>query len=148
MGEQEGTNNSLDHLRAVVELREVVYFEVSARRRDGFADLGPAPDKPSFTMQVLQRPEGARLDIRCVAKLDAPDGLYTVDAAGKFEIKDDTALSAEVSRQFAEKIAIPVLFPYIRVQLDQLSGTVRLKRPSLNLVRLDGVKLQMGSLPA
>lgn len=131
------TNNGVRfrELVARAELVDVVIYEVSGKRRDGFelADVPVSPD--STQMNVIQDGNEERIRIRCQLGLNARDGIYAVDAAAIFKLSEPTELHDELVNDFALHVGIPTVYPYLRVELQMAARRLGLKPPILSLFK-------------
>ncbi|MDG4815903.1 MULTISPECIES: hypothetical protein [unclassified Micromonospora] len=126
---------SFEELEARADLVDVVVYEVSGKRRDGF-DLpeGPA-DLNKNDINILQDGSDERIRIRCQIKVDARDGIYSVDVAAIFDLSEPTKLSDDLRDNFALHIGIPSVYPYLRVELQMAARRLGLKPPILALFK-------------
>jgi hypothetical protein len=131
------TNNGvrLRELVARAELVDVVIYEVSGKRRDGF-ELVDVPVSPDSTqMKVIHDGDEERIRIRCQLRLSARDGIYAVDGAAIFKLSEPTKLHDELVDDFTLHIGIPTVYPYLRVELQMAARRLGLKPPILSLFK-------------
>lgn len=126
---------SFEEFVARAELVDVVIFEVSGKRRDGFelADVPVSPD--STQMNIIQDGNEERVRIRCQLGLNARDGIYAVDVAAIFKLSEPTKLNDELVDDFALHVGIPTVYPYLRVELQMAARRLGLKPPILSLFK-------------
>lgn len=128
---------SFEELVARANLVDVVVYEVSGKRRDGF-DLPEAPaqaDMGKTDINVLQDGNDNRIRVRCQIKVDAKDGIYSVDVAAIFDLSKPTKLNDGLLDDFALYIGIPSVYPYLRVELQMAARRLGLKPPILALFK-------------
>lgn len=119
----------------MAELTDIVYFEVCARRAE---DDQP---EPGFSMNVKTRVEGNTLEVRCRAIAGGDGGEYLTDASAVFTLAEPIDVPAETAREFAEKVGVMAVYPYIRESMTQSGAKLGLNRPVLPLLRAGDVKL-------
>lgn len=128
---------SFEELEARAELVDVIVYEVSGKRRDGF-DLPEAPapaDLGKSNINILQNGNDNRIRVRCQIKVEAKDGVYSVDVAAIFDLSEPTKLNDELLDNFALHVGIPSVYPYLRVELQMAARRLGLKPPILALFK-------------
>lgn len=116
-----------------VQLRDIAFLEQSARRADGgFQDLTlpEAEDESPTQFNLLMQRDEQQLTYRLAVRVITQSGEVKSDVAGRWELDENLSISDEVSLEFANKVAVFSLFPYIRESVHQLSSTV-LRQPLL-----------------
>lgn len=130
--------NDANELRRLGHLRDVVFFELHARRGDAFET---APELEDGT-NIMQLTEGSRLTTRFRTVLRAPDGLYVVDLGVIFEFDEPVQLDPDAVREFAGTVAYPIAHPFTREALRDLASRLSLKRPMLQLLPPEGIEIE------
>ncbi|MGW8569803.1 hypothetical protein [Streptomyces niveus] len=132
--------SSVDELRDQAELLDIVYYEVSGRRAEGFATPPPVPDddgeNPSdhADIQLMQRLEGGALSIRMRATVITSEGRFVADVAAIFRIAERVSVPADVVMKFADVVATPVIRPYLREAVHQSALRLGLDAPLLTVL--------------
>jgi hypothetical protein len=124
--------NNLDQLVQLASLREVVVHELIARRElspDTSVDLSPeelhAPNSADddAAISVSPRLEPDELGVRCRFESVNAFGDFTIDAEVIYNLPSPIAAHRTgIVRDFAERAAMPALFPYIRAALNSLAS--------------------------
>ncbi|MET7505867.1 hypothetical protein [Streptomyces albidoflavus] len=140
--------SSLEELQQLAELLDIVYYEVSGRRFDGFDqpdDEGDTQDcGDRADIQLMQRMEGNRLAVRTRAMVVTSEGRMVADVAAVFRTPEPVSIPAPIAKRFAEVIATPVTRPYVREAIHQSAVKLGIAAPLLSVLDLDDV----GLLPA
>ncbi|MGW4377835.1 hypothetical protein ACWEJ7_29750 [Streptomyces albidoflavus] len=140
--------SSLEELQKLAELLDIVYYEVSGRRFDGFDrpdDEGDTQDcRDRADIQLMQRTEGNRLSVRTRATVVTSEGRMVADVAAVFRTPEPVSVPAPVAKHFAEVIATPVTRPYLREAIHQSAVRLGIAAPLLSVLDLEDV----GLLPA
>ena len=130
--------DNLDDLRQLAKIRDVVYFELHGRRRDGF-ETDPKVEQGT---NVSQLTEGNRLTTRFRTLLQGGDGTYVVDLAVVFDFPEKFTFDPKVLQVFAGTVAFPIAHPFIREALRDMASKLGLKRPILQLLPPEGIELE------
>ncbi|MGW9316372.1 hypothetical protein ACWGSB_28965 [Streptomyces albidoflavus] len=140
--------SSLEELQKLAELLDIVYYEVSGRRFDGFDqpdDEGDTQDcRDRADIQLMQRMEGTRLSVRTRATVVTSEGRMVADVAAVFRTPEALSIPAPIAKHFAEVIATPVTRPYLREAIHQSAVRLGIAAPLLSVLDLEDV----GLLPA
>lgn len=116
------------------ELTDVIVYELQASR------IGEAVE-PQYSMQVLTRLDGTEFEIRCKVEAQGQGGQYLADAGAVFTLESEGLIEEGTQRQFAEKVGVMAVYPYLRSSISQLAASLGLDRPVLPLLRAGGVSL-------
>ncbi|MDZ7929042.1 MAG: hypothetical protein U5N21_02790 [Rhodococcus sp. (in: high G+C Gram-positive bacteria)] len=133
------TVTDVGELLAACELSDIVFYEVSALR---MSETDSEPDKkPGFDMRIMTRIEPQRVEIRCRAQALGAGGQYVTDASSVFTMASPVEVDERVVREFAEKVGVMAVYPYIRESITQGGARLGLDRPILPLLRAGDVHL-------
>ncbi|MFV0128978.1 hypothetical protein ACLGI4_14865 [Streptomyces sp. HMX112] len=135
----------MEELQQLAELLDIVYYEVSGRRSDGF-------DQPSdetegevgsdrADIQLMQRMEGNRLAVRTRAMVVTSEGRMVADVAAVFRTPEPVSIPAAIAKRFAAVIATPVTRPYLREAIHQSAVKLGIAAPLLSVLDLEDVGL-------
>ncbi|OIK27642.1 hypothetical protein [Streptomyces malaysiense] len=137
--------SSLEELQQLAELFDIVYYEVSGRRVDGFDRVDEDADEPSdddrADIQLMQRLEGDRLAIRTRAQVVTSEGRLVADVAAVFRTPEPVSVPVAIARRFAEVIATPVTRPYLREAIHQSAVKLGIAPPLLPILDLEAIGL-------
>lgn len=122
------------------ELADVVIYELQASR------IGEAVE-PQYSMQVLTRLDGVEFEIRCKVEAQGQGGQYVAEAGGIFTLESEGLIEEGTRREFAEKVGVMTVYPYLRSSVSQLAASLGLDRPVLPLLRAGGVSLTQKTEP-
>ncbi|MEU3860488.1 hypothetical protein AB0F03_24495 [Streptomyces sp. NPDC028722] len=140
--------SSLEELQQLAELLDIVYYEVSGRRSDGFDQLNDdAEDEVGgdhADIQLMQRMEGNRLAVRTRALVVTSEGRLVADVAAVFRTPEPVSIPAAIAKRFAAVIATPVTRPYLREAIHQAAVKLGIAAPLLSVLDLE----EVGLLPA
>ncbi|MFE9907735.1 hypothetical protein [Streptomyces clavifer] len=137
--------SSLEELQQLAELIDIVYYEVSARRSDGFDQLsddaseGESDDQAEI--QLMQRMEGNQLAVRMRAMVVTAEGRMIADVAAVFKTPEPVSIPAAIAKRFASIIATPVTRPYLREAIHQSAVKLGIAAPLLSVLDLEDVGL-------
>lgn len=140
--------SSLEELQQLAELLDIVYYEVSGRRSDGFdqpsddSEEGVGDDRADI--QLMQRMEGNRLAVRTRAMVVTSEGRMIADVAAVFRTPEPVSIPAAIAKRFATVIATPVTRPYVREAIHQSAVKLGISAPLLSVLDLE----EVGLLPA
>ncbi|MEW2348744.1 MULTISPECIES: hypothetical protein [unclassified Streptomyces] len=143
--------SSLEELQQLAELVDVVYYEVSGRRTDGFDTSetfdgtegeagGPAGDDHA-DIRLMQRMEGNRLAVRTRALVVTSEGRLVADVAALFRTPEPVRIPAAIAKRFAAVIATPVTRPYLREAIHQSAVKLGIAAPLLPVLDLEDIGL-------
>ncbi|MFW3460945.1 hypothetical protein ACN24K_09325 [Streptomyces microflavus] len=137
--------SSLEELQQLAKLVDIVYYEVSARRIDGFDGLRDDSDEErrddKAEIQLMQRMEGNQLAVRMRAVVVTSEGRMVADVAAVFRTPEPVSIPATIAKRFASVIATPVARPYLREAIHQSAVKVGIAAPLLSVLDLEEVGL-------
>ncbi len=136
--------SSLEELQQLAELLDIVYYEVSGRRSDGFEQLSEAEGEVGddhADIQLMQRMEGNRLAVRTRAMVVTSEGRMVADVAAVFRTPEPVSIPAAIAKRFAAVIATPVTRPYLREAIHQSAVKLGIAAPLLSVLDLEEVGL-------
>jgi hypothetical protein len=94
-----------------------------------------------FDLQVLTRVGDGEFEIRCRASVVGHGGQYTADAGAIFEFTTQGKIDDAIAREFAEKVGVMAVYPYLRAVIGQAAASLGLDRPMLPLLRAGAINL-------
>lgn len=115
------------------ELTDVVLYEQAGRRVDHA--------EPGFAVQVLTRVEDTEFEVRCKVTAAGHGGEYVADGGAVFTLRSPARIEDSTAREFAEKVGVMAVYPYLRAAVSQSAASLGLDLPVLPLLRAGGVKL-------
>lgn len=126
------TINEMADLYPLLELTGIRVFEVSARRRDGFDLDQPSVETGRSNLDVSVQAETTAITFRSRIDVSTPDALIAADVAAVFSVRQEIGqLSDQVLDEFARTTGLPVVLPYLRVQVQQLARQIGVSAPLL-----------------
>ncbi|AXQ63903.1 hypothetical protein SEA_HORUS_51 [Gordonia phage Horus] len=131
------TEKSFDDVHTLLlssELTDVIFHEVAASR---------TTEEPSshYTLQVLTRVDGTQFEVRCKTTVVGGGAKYLGDAGAIFTLAEERKIPDEVAQEFAEKVGVMAVYPYLRAAITQLGAQLAVERPVLPLLRSGDVQL-------
>jgi len=160
MGNREITD--VRDLLELTELTDVQFFELAAKRKlppqgphengSPLSDSIDAEDSPveilqqreidaGEPIQILLHADKERLVIRAVMAVDGPDAEYRIDAAIVYTLSEPSDVEEAVKVEFAERVGIMALYPFLREALYSMAARMRLEAPLLGILRAGQIKL-------
>ncbi|MGE9695126.1 MULTISPECIES: hypothetical protein [unclassified Streptomyces] len=139
--------SSLEELQQLAELVDVVYYEVSGRRTEGFDASDGADEEMKAAgddradIRLMQRMEGNRLAVRTRALVVTSEGRLVADVAALFRTPEPVRIPAAVAKRFAAVIATPVTRPYLREAIHQSAVKLGIAAPVLPVLDLEDIGL-------
>ncbi|NHA68223.1 hypothetical protein [Phycicoccus flavus] len=135
-------------LAALVELRDIIFFQVHAERlssgpgsENELHEVNREDEGQQIGIQIQERHSETRIEVRCVLHGETRDARYVIDAAAQYEVEAPVVISPEVVEAFVERVGIMAVYPYLREALQSAAAKLRLDAPVLGLLRPGGVKL-------
>lgn len=116
------------------ELADVVLYQISGSRVE-------EPGEAGYKLQVLTRVEDSEFEIRCQATVVGNGGQYLADAGAVFKFAAVGEIEEGTAREFAEKVGVMTVYPYLRAAVAQTAASLGLDRPVLPLLRAGSVAL-------
>ena len=113
---------SIEDLVAAVELSDIEFYELSARSCAGFGDeVGSDTDtEPSFELKVLHKEKKYKIRLRvCIS---TTYGDVVSDAGIVYELANDARIPHGIGLDFANRVGIMALLPYIRESIHSLTS--------------------------
>ncbi|MDQ1292892.1 MAG: hypothetical protein QG608_773 [Actinomycetota bacterium] len=134
---------SLESFTDACTLNDIIYYEISVRRTQPASSVPPAPeggDQDSnaahHEVQLMSRVVDGTLEIRARLDMTGPEAEATVDASALFSLSDPSlSPSEELQMEFARRVGIMVIYPYLREALHQSVAKLRVESPMLALLR-------------
>lgn len=140
------TIESIEQLVRSCDITDVAFHASSAFRLGEESDFFPAAEgmqENAPEMQVMQQRDEAGISTRIRCRLRTPDGFYYVDAAALYEYTVPGAVISEnIAMEFAERVGIMAVYPYVRQELHALSAKLGLGTPLLGFLRPGAIRLQ------
>lgn len=123
---------SVEELAPLLELQTVRAYEVTGKRRDGF-DLADVPVRPGGAeLEVSQALRDQLLIFRCRLTSSNEHAVIIVDVAAHFQLAEPIERPSEaILSDFARTAGLPVVFPYVRMQLAQVARQIGVPAPML-----------------
>lgn len=123
-----------------VELDDVVHYRYAAYSNE------TGSGQP-FGMQVFTRSEGDRIEVRLNSRLATDEVEYQVDSSAVYVMAEAREVSETLLREFAERVAVLAVYPYIREGMMQLAGRMNQPRPILPMMRAGRIQLSAQDYP-
>lgn len=140
------------HVVAAIDLVDLIaktelrYFEVAARRADGFpctegvaGKVGEEDESPAF--RVLGNVDSEFIIVRLRFNIDINAARLVADIGARFVWSEPLVYGDGVVQQFIERVGVPYVYPYVRVAVDELVDKVGLAASPLPLLRMDSVRV-------
>ncbi|MEU0520906.1 hypothetical protein [Streptosporangium sp. NPDC006007] len=152
--EQEKSLMTLEKLEALLELRRVFFVESSSRRwNSGIGEEEVPPASTARDLQVMQTADEESISVRGRMIVKTPQAVLIADVVAVFSIEEndddknsgkieEVELSADLMREFAERVAVPILFPFIRESIYGGARKIGVKPPVLGILRHGSVSLK------
>jgi len=123
------------------ELVDVRFIEFSATLRDEPRDDLESDDLEN-SMQVMVGGEEGVLEIRVRIEAATAEANYVVVAATQFHFDaTEVTVTEDLGREFAEKVGVMALYPYVREAIQSMSTRLRQTVVTLPLMRTGQVSL-------
>ncbi|MFJ7591424.1 hypothetical protein ACIQZO_29435 [Streptomyces sp. NPDC097617] len=137
--------SSFEELQQIAELIDIVYYEVSGRRSDGFEQPSADPEDgvgdDQADIQLMQRTDGKHLAVRTRAVVVTSEGRMIADVAAVFRTPEPVRIPVAIAKRFAAVIATPVMRPYVREAIHQSAVKLGIAAPLLSVLDLEDVGL-------
>lgn len=116
--------DSIDELVESVELRDVEFYELSARSKAGFGDdVGADEDlEPVFELRVQHRDQAYRIRLRVSIALTLGD--VVADIGAVYELNEEARIPTAIGLEFANRVGVMALLPYVRESVHTLTTKV------------------------
>lgn len=132
-------------LLAVTELKDIVYYAVSATRHGDANRAAIAGDTGSRTdqieIEVAVRHLPTSIEVRCRGSVDVPEAQFVADAAAIFELSHQVEISAETMGEFVSKVGVMAVYPFLRESIFACASKLRVDPPVLALLRPGDMKI-------
>lgn len=143
---------SVEELLHATQLAQIQYYEVSGRRFDGFGEPSVPPEDDANVegraqVQVMQRLEGDTLAVRLRAEVQTSEGHLVADVAAFFRSAEQLSVPGEVAFGFAQRVASPIVRPYLREAVQTTAVRLGMVAPLLAPLDQDGAEILPRSLP-
>jgi hypothetical protein len=134
---------SIDDLLILVELTDVVFFEVSAKRApvNDPGDSDPDGSEGHTSIDVAVRLRELGIDVRCISRVLGSGGEYVSDAAAMFTLAKPATIPDEVLAKFVQRVGVMAVYPYLRESITASASKLRLDPPILKLLRSDDIHI-------
>lgn len=126
--------STVEELADLVEIRDVVILEQAGKRHDGFADEVDPPTNVA-PMQVFRQLTDEQIQVRCRMTLVGAESTHTMDVAAVFSLTEPLSAPDAILREFDNRVAVPLVFPYLRWGLQETAFRLRVPAPVLGLYR-------------
>lgn len=140
---------SFDEFVSLVELEDVLFLECAARRltaeeteeaeeqeqteesKETDVEL---PSQEAMQVWLRSTDEGRGLDVRCRITLRNRHAAFVADAVATFVVSGEPfELAESLERQFIDRVAITVVYPYLRESITASATKLRVDIPVLSL---------------
>jgi hypothetical protein len=144
------TYGSVSDIVAEADIVDVVYYEVAGRRRElsaGDRDVleqpggEPGSDDQAPSFEILLRSDDSRLEVRCRGTVVNVQGQLQVDVAVVYALPSASTVPEPLLREFAEKVGIMAVYPFLRESLVGIATKLRLPVPVLGILRQGSLTL-------
>lgn len=122
------------------ELTDVRFYEIAGSRS------GTSEDQ--FSLQVISRIEPAEIEIRCRTSVEGGGAQYKIDAGAVFAVDPAGVVPPEIAHEFAERVGVMAVYPYMRSAIGDLGAQLGVDRPILPLLRAGQVHLNKEDPPS
>lgn len=118
-------------LVAAVAIESVSFLELNAKRADEFTSAPLTADEefdvePEMSLQIGRGESGKMFRVRVRVEIDTKPGTVLVDGAVEYSVRDIelAEVSAEVMLEFANKVGVFALLPYLRQAIADMTQRV------------------------
>lgn len=118
------SDSDLDSVRGVIDaatLRDIQFYEVSARRNEGELEEDQAGN---VTIEVQQRFGEGDFGVRLSAQVVVPAGEIVASVAAEYDLTEGYQPSKRALAIFANEVAVMTVFPYLREAVATASAKV------------------------
>ncbi|WP_328660199.1 hypothetical protein [Nocardia salmonicida] len=133
-----GRATDASELLALAELVDIVFYECSGRR-------SPGGEESPLSIQIALGREELGLEVRCRATISGAGGEYIADASAVFAFQEPIEATEEAITDFAARVGVMAVYPYLRESITQSSAKLGLERPVLRLLRPGETRLTANS---
>lgn len=134
--------SSVEELLAATQLVSIQYYELSGLRFDGFDYFDDAPEQDPHInqaqMKLMQRTSDDTLAVRSRAEVTTPEGRLIADVAAVFKVTTGVAVSKSIAMAFAQRVASPIVRPYLREGIQSTAVRLGITAPLLAPLDHDG----------
>ncbi|WP_088285417.1 hypothetical protein [Kineosporia sp. A_224] len=127
-------------LLKLLELTDILFYEVSARRTSASEDI--IGDVDGVNIEVKVGSDEQRVEVRLVGNCDIPTATLRVDVACLFQSETPFTAADSTIREFAEKVGVMAAYPYLREALTEAAVKIRVPAPVMALIRPGQVSLK------
>lgn len=118
-------------------LVDVVQYAVGAERvaQDGVDSDGPAPGEPKVSLDLSARGGLGWMETRFKMVVETELAVIHSDLAVIYKFFDGAELSAEVQRDFIQKVAVMTAYPYLRESVSTSASRLGVPVPPLGVLK-------------
>lgn len=128
--------DSFDDLLQIIELIDVLPYEVSAKRKES---PGEPPRSGRFESQAELGVQFARQSDRLVIRLRMPMETHEADIVADvgviYRLDPDIDVSTEIMTEFVAKVGVLAAFPFVREAIFGMATRLRITPPILGLIQ-------------
>ena len=126
--------SKVEELAEIAELADVVYDDFSVHRGPFAGERPDFPPEPSLVVGVRLQPETYEFKLELKLGLQEPPLRCHVSAVARFDFPEPLEITSEVRDEFASRVALMCVFPFVRAGLASLAA--RMRTPSLPVLAL------------
>lgn len=124
--------SGMAELYPLLDLTGVRVFELSAKRKDGFGLDGTPADPNTSNLEVSLEAGPTRITFRSRVAVSTADAIIAADVAAEFAVREEIAgLPERILEEFSRTAGLPVVLPYLRVEIQQLARQIGVAAPIL-----------------
>ncbi|WP_146341313.1 hypothetical protein [Nesterenkonia sp. NBAIMH1] len=141
MTQEEAVLNRVKELLPQLTLMDVEFLELRAVRageehEEQLEDIDEDAVKPSFELKFSQNKKRDKLRIRLRMETQSTEGVVEAEVAAIYEMSESSKLGPDVMLEFANRVGVMALLPYLREALHSMS------------LKVFGERLLMPMIPA
>lgn len=128
--------DTFDDLVDLLDLTDVQVNEVWGKRHDARTEDDPAPGPRESELSLSQRIDDDTLAFRGRLEIHAKQAMLVVDLEARFLLTRPVEMPGEdVLAEFARKVGVPIIYPYLRAEVQQLARQLGVPPPLLRPYR-------------
>jgi hypothetical protein len=136
------SGDGLKDVLARSELVDIHYIELNSRRKQtDSSDSVDVSAKSEAPIDVSIQGSKSQLLVRCRIEVENEAVHCLADIVAEFSIAEGAEISEELGVEFAEKVGVMVVYPYLREAVHDLASKMRLPPPLMLLARQGQIKL-------